>query len=152
MADPISSTDTATLQKVLSDLGVKVSNIYSLLQAKQAAELAFGGGTDKIKEAAAYSLFKEAGYKTSQGMKGWSRSGKGGSAGPLDIVGKALASVKTSAVSFDKALKNLTQTTNTAARKHKAYSKEAINFSYSLGRKLIRSNLSTYLQFSIKTA
>lgn len=135
MADPISSTDTATLQKVLSDLGVKVSNIYSLLQAKQAAELAFGGGgTDKIKEAAAYSLFKEAGYKTSQGMKGWSRSGKGGSAGPLDIVGKALASVKTSAVSFDKALKNLTQTTNMAARKHKAYSKEAINFSYSLGR------------------
>ena len=134
MADPISSTDTATLQKVLSDLGVKVSNIYSLLQAKQAAELAFGGGgTDKTKEAAAYSLFKEAGYETSQGMKGLSRPGTGGGVGPLSIVGKALASVKTSAVSFDKALKDLTQTTKRSVTIGKR-SREAINFSYSIGR------------------
>lgn len=134
MADPISSTDTATLQKVLSDLGVKVSNIYSLLQAKQAAELAFGGGgTDKTKEAAAYSLFKEAGYETSQGMKGWSRSGKGGSLSSLNIVSAAIASMKTSATGASQALNNLTQATQKAT-KISRWSRDAINFHYSIGR------------------
>lgn len=135
MADPVSGINISTIEKSLADLGLKVSNIYSLLQAKQAAELAIGNSfaTSKLQEDTAKAYLQEAGL-SGKGLPGWSRSSKGGSPSSLDIVSKALASVKTSAVSVDKALKNLTQTTDKVAKTLKDYSKDAPNFSYSLSR------------------